>query len=169
MLVDYIAYLDQCCTRASRILPDEIADENEIRAGFREQSRFVQRCGIADAGRLEHFGPPLQPVENRLFGWALAVIVGFAEQYVICSGFSGHHGIVPCVQSADAENAIRLQRCKRIFQSFDAGDVRAICARARGEFEMTVKQKCGAGILDNRRNRFGALNHAAFVGGRQLK
>src|SRR5664279_2110827 len=107
MLMDDLACLDQSCTRPTRILPDEIVDENKICAGFGEQSRFFRRSGIADTGRLEYFGPPLQPFEDRLFGWALAVIIGLAEQHVICSGFSGHHGIVPRVQSADAENAIR--------------------------------------------------------------
>src|ERR1700719_2928286 len=77
-LADRLADLGQRRRRAARIGPDEFADQNEIRAGERELVRLFARGGLADAGRFEQFGPPPEPLGDRLGRWPPPERVGFA-------------------------------------------------------------------------------------------
>ena len=68
-LPDRCASVHQRRGRAARIGPDQIADQHEIRAGIGKFARLIERRGKADAGRLEQFGPPLQPLGDRVGRW----------------------------------------------------------------------------------------------------
>ena len=92
---------------------------------------LLARGGKADARRLEQFGPPLQPLGDRLDRGPLPVGVGLAEQHVIGAGFARGHRIVPRRQAADAGDAIGFQARQRLLHGLDAGQMRAIGA-ARG-------------------------------------
>ena len=65
-LFDRLPDIGQRRLGAARIGPDEIADQDEIRAGGRELDSLVARDGKADAGWFEQLLPPLQPLGDRL-------------------------------------------------------------------------------------------------------
>src|SRR3954466_13666887 len=73
-LPDRLFNLDQGDLGAARIGPDEIADQDEVRAGGGEFESFLARNRKADARRLEQFFPPLQALGDGLDGGALPVL-----------------------------------------------------------------------------------------------
>ena len=102
---------------------------------------FFQRRGIADAGRLEHSAhhcrrSAIASADGR---WPLGI--GLAEQHVIRAGFARDHRVVPRGQSADAGDAVGLQRWQRLLHGLDAGQMRAVGAGARDQIDMAVEQQ----------------------------
>ena len=108
-LPDRLLDIHQRRRRAARICPDEISDQNEIRAGGREFTSLHARGRKADARGLEQLGPPLQALGDRLDRRPLYLRVGLAEQQIIRAGFARGHRIVPCRQAADPGDAVGLQ------------------------------------------------------------
>ena len=71
---------------------------------------------------------------------------------------------MPRRKSADAGDAVGLQRRQGIFHRGDAGQMRAIGAGARHQLDMTIEQQRRAAVLDRRRQRLDARDHGALVG-----
>src|ERR1700746_2754336 len=65
-LPDRLLGLFQRGRSAMRIGPDEIADQHEIRACAGEFAALCVSFRKTDAGRLEQFVPPLQPLGDRI-------------------------------------------------------------------------------------------------------
>src|SRR3954465_1235397 len=70
----------------ARIGPDEIADQNEIRTGGSKFPCLFEVGCKADTRRLEQFGPPMQPLGNRLSRRPLPALVRLAEKHVVGAG-----------------------------------------------------------------------------------
>ena len=67
-------------------------------------------------------------------------------------------------ETADAGDAVGLQRRQGVFHRRDAGQMRAIGAAARHQFDMAVEQQRRAAVLHGRRQRLDARDHGALVG-----
>ena len=163
-LPDRLAGVDQRRLGAARVGPDEIADQHKICACACEFESLLARDGKAYARRLEQFIPPLQALGNRLHRGPLPVCIGLAEQHVIRAQFASGHGIVPRGEAADAGDAVGLQRRQGILHRSQAGQMRAVGAAPRHQFDMAIEQQRRAGILDRGRQRFHARDHGALIG-----
>ena len=163
-LPDRFAGVDQRRPGAARVSPDEIADQDKIRACAGEFESLLARDGKAYARRLEQFIPPLQALGNRLHRGPLPACIRLAEQHVIRAQFAGGHGIVPRGEAADAGDAVGLQRRQGILQRGQPAQMRAVGAAPRHQFDMAIEQQRRAGILDRGRERLHARDHRALIG-----
>ena len=71
---------------AARIVEHGVADGDEIGAGRHQRVNIVELGRIGDAGNLEHFGPPGNPVDDGVARRPVAGCIGLAEHDVVGAG-----------------------------------------------------------------------------------
>ncbi len=96
----------------ARVVPDEVADRDEIGAGRGQRRDLVEARGKADAGNLEHLRPPGDPLDDRVECRPPAVC-GLAEHHVVGAALGRDHGVVPRLQPAAARDALGLEAFDR--------------------------------------------------------
>ena len=163
-LLDRVAGVHQRRGRAARIRPDEVVHQDEIRAGARERvappraRRHSRRRAARTVRPTIRSRSAIASTDGRCPG------IRLAEQHVIRAELARDHGVVPRRKSADAGDAVGLQRWQRLLQRLDAGQMRAVGAGARDQFGVAVEQKRRARVLDRGRQRLDARDHGALIG-----
>ncbi len=122
---------------------------------------------MGDAGRLEQFGPPCQPISNRFRGRPITGLIRLAEQHVVGAGLASDHGVMACRQAANADDAVGFQWRHCLLQRLDTGEMCAVGAGPRDQIGMAIEQNRGAAVLDQRRENLDARHHCAGIGGRE--
>ncbi len=125
--------------------PDGVGERDKIGAGVEQRRNVCERGGVADAGRLEYFGPPFHPFDRLVGRRREAVAPGFAEHHVIDAGLARIHGVVARAQQAGADDAFRLEAGQRLSELRGAAaDMRAVRADPGGEPRIIVDEQRGA-------------------------
>ena len=156
-LPDRLPGLRQRRRRAARIGPDEIADQNEIRARTR-RIRSPLRASPQSRRKAARTVRPTIAGARRSPRPTAAARARRARRTARSPRPFRRRPSNRAVSSrpADAGDAVGFQRRQRILQGFDAGQMRAVGAGARDQFDMTVEQQRRAVVLDRGRQRLDA-------------
>ena len=128
--------------RRRRRIPDCAVEGDEIGAGAGEAARRLDRFGVGDAGRLEDFRPPADPLDEQFQRHRGGGAARLAEHDVVGALFPGGHRLVAHAQRPGADDPLGLEAVERLLERLaGARHMDAVGAKPGGEARVILQDQ----------------------------